>query len=458
MKIVIVGVGRTGELLVRMLSGRQHELVVVDEKEQVVDRMTELYPVSGVCGNGVAGETLRKAGVDTADVVAALTNQDAANLLCCANAKKMGAGHVICQVSDAALYQDKEMLKRQYGINAIYNPKIETAAAIGRQLGMATDIQVEGFIDQKAAFFQLTVEEKSGLAGCPLKEINTVLGSNLLVACVNRKNRLYVPNGSFVLESGDEIGIIVENDKIHELASRLGHARKPVKHVMIIGCGEIGYSLVNRLLQEQKKVKILEHDEEHSIQLRKELPAEAEISCVNQITPELLEEEGIRKMDACVLLTGDDQTNLVLSMFAWNCGVSTVAAKIDESSYEAVFRKIGINHIVTPSLVTCELLLIYIRNVDVFNAKGNDIVAMFSVGKGLGEAIGFCAYEGSKGIRIPFQDENFRLKKDVLIVAIIRDQKFLVPNGSSMILPGDKVFVVANARDSLRTLDEIFAS
>ena len=134
MKIVVVGVGRTGELLVRMLSGRQHELVVVDEKEQVVDRMTELYPVSGVCGNGVAGETLRKAGVDTADVVAALTNQDAANLLCCANAKKMGAGHVICQVSDAALYQDKEMLKRQYGINAIYNPKIETAAAIGRSL------------------------------------------------------------------------------------------------------------------------------------------------------------------------------------------------------------------------------------------------------------------------------------------------------------------------------------
>ena len=231
-----------------------------------------------------------------------------------------------------------------------------------------------------------------------------------------------------------------------------------MKHVMIIGCGEIGYSLVNRLLQEQKKMKILEHDEEHSIQLRKELPAEAEISCVNQITPELLEEEGIRKMDACVLLTGDDQTNLVLSMFAWNCGVSTVAAKIDESSYEAVFRKIGINHIVTPSLVTCELLLTYIRNVDVFNAKGNDIVAMFSVGKGLGEAIGFCAYEGSKGIRIPFQDENFRLKKDVLIVAIIRDQKFLVPNGGSMILPGDKVFVVANARDSLRTLDEIFAS
>ncbi|MGN0424377.1 MAG: Trk system potassium transporter TrkA [Acetatifactor sp.] len=456
MKIVIVGVGRTGELLARMLSGRQHELVVVDEREQVVDRMTELYPVSGVCGNGVAGAILQKAGVDTADVVVALTNQDAVNLLCCANAKKMGAGHVVCQVSDAALYQDKELLKRQYGINAIYNPKIETAAAIGRQLGMATDIQVEGFIDQKAAFFQLTVEEKSGLAGCPLKEINTVLGSNLLVACVNRKNRLHVPNGSFVLESGDEIGIIVENDKIHELAYRLGHARKPVKHVMIIGCGEIGYSLVNRLLQEQKKVKILEHDEELSVQLRKELPAEAEIACVNRITPEILEEEGIRKMDACVLLTGDDQTNLVLSMFAWNCGVSTVAAKIDESSYEAVFRKIGIHHIVTPSLVTCELLMTYIRNVEVYNAKGNDIAALFSVGRGLGEAIGFCAYEGSKGIRIPFQDENFRLKKDVLIVAIIRDQKFLVPNGSSMILPGDKVFVVANARDSLRTLDEIF--
>ena len=95
--------------------------------------------------------------------------------------------------------------------------------------------------------------------------------------------------------------------------------------------------------------------------------------------------------------------------------------------------------------------------MEVFNEKGNDIIAMFSVGRGLGEAIGFCAYEGSKGIRIPFQDKQFQLKKDVLVVAIIRDQTFIVPNGASEILPGDKVFVVARAKDSLRTLDEIFA-
>ena len=226
---------------------------------------------------------------------------------------------------------------------------------------------------------------------------------------------------------------------------------------MIIGCGDVGRFLVERFWKEHKKVKILEHDAAHCVQLRKELPASVEISCVDRIDSEVLVEEGVNHMDACVLLTGDDQTNLVLSMFAWNCGVGTVAAKIDEASYEEVFRRININHTVTPSVVTVELLMTYVRNVEVFNEKGNDIIAMFSVGRGLGEAIGFCAYEGSKGIRIPFQDKQFQLKKDVLVVAIIRDQTFIVPNGASEILPGDKVFVVARAKDSLRTLDEIFA-
>lgn len=457
MKIVVIGIGHTGELFIRMLCKKQNDLVVVDKKEEVVDRITDRYSVSGVCGNGTARETLQRAGVGSADVVVALTDNDAANLLCCAVAKEMGAGHTACIVSDSSLYRDKEILKQQYHIDAIYNPKFEAAAAIGRQLGMPTDIEVEGFIDQKAAFFQVVVEKGSKLDGCVLKDIGEVLGGKLLVTTVNRKGHLHVPNGSFALEAGDEMGIMVENDAIPLLAERLGRAKKPVHKIMIIGCGDVGRFLVERFWKEHKKVKILEHDATHCVQLRKELPASVEISCVDRIDSEVLVEEGVNHMDACVLLTGDDQTNLVLSMFAWNCGVGTVAAKIDEASYEEVFRRININHTVTPSVVTVELLMTYVRNVEVFNEKGNDIIAMFSVGRGLGEAIGFCAYEGSKGIRIPFQDKQFQLKKDVLVVAIIRDQTFIVPNGASEILPGDKVFVVARAKDSLRTLDEIFA-
>lgn len=457
MKIVIIGIGHTGELFTRMLNGKHHDLVVVDEKEKLIDSITDKYSVSGVCGNGASREILQKAGVETADVVVALTNSDAVNLLCCANAKEMGAGHVACLVSNSSLYKDKSLLKRQYKIDEIINPKYETADAISRQLGMPTDIKAEGFIEHQAAFFQVNVEKNSKLDGCVIKDIGEILGSKLLIATVNRKNKLHVPNGSFELEAGDEVGIMVENEEISSLAERLGHAKKPVKKVMVIGCGDIGRYLVEKLLKEKKQVKILEHDREHCEELRRELPASVEIAYADRIDSEVLWEEGIDKMDACVLLTGEDETNLVLSMFAWNCGVSTVAAKIDESSYESVFKKIHINHTVTPSVISDELLLTYVRNVEVYNAQGKDIFNMFAVGRGLGEAIGFNAYEGSKGIRIKFKDPAFKLKKDILIVAIIRGQEFMIPNGNCEILPGDKVFVVAHARENLRTLDEIFA-
>ncbi len=457
MKIIIAGMGLTGELAAVQACREGHDVVVIDTDQKRIDMITDRYSVSGVCGSCSAREILQKAGADTADVVVAAASVDEVNVLCCRTAKDIGARYTAALLRDVPLYQDREYLKEEYRIDYIVNPKYETAASIGRQLGLPTDVKAYGFIEQKAAILSVSIEEGSLLDGIELTKIREILGERILLGTVRRKDTLYVPDGRFILRAEDEVGIIAPNEEILEIARKLGHVRKPVKNVLIIGCGMIGSYLVERLLKRKKHIKILDNSLTRCEALRAELPPEVDICYADEINAEVLVEEGIRDADTCILLTGSDEMNLILSMFAWSCGIGSIITKINTPSYEDVLNKVSIHITVTPASVTCDKLMTFIRNVEVFNDKGNDIYSMFSLAGGLGKAMGFIAYKDSKGINMLFRSAEFHLKKDVLIAAIIRDQEFIIPDGNSEILPGDRVIAVAKADQVFCKLDDIFA-
>lgn len=456
MKIVVVGLGITGSLFAALANKENHDVIVVDQNKEQVNLLTDQYSVSGIYGNGASRDVLKRAGADTADVVVAATPTDEINMICCSNAKGLGARYCVALLREAYFFEDREYLKKEYHIDHVVNPKRATSLAISRQLGLSTDIKVYGSVDARISIFSILIEKDEILDGMSIREIRNRVHKNMLIVTVLRAGKLFVPRGDFVLKAGDEVGLLAPNDCIVDIALSLGHANKPVKNVMIVGGGSIGTYLTEQLVKEKKHVKIIERDKQNCENLRAALPGDVDICYAERIDKEVLEEEGLKKTDCCVLLTGSDETNLILAMVAWSAGLKSVITKINSPEYDEVLKKVNLHITIIPAAVTADLLLTFVRNVEVFNDQGNDIQSMFGLADDKAKAIEFIAYDNTKCLNIPFRSKEFKLKKDILIGALVRGNEFIIPNGDSTILPGDKVVVITKSEYIYCSLSEIF--
>ena len=171
----------------------------------------------------------------------------------------------------------------------------------------------------------------------------------------------------------------------------------------------------------------------------------------------MLLEEGIRSSDVCVTLTGKDETNLVISLFAWSCNVASIITKVNSPSYERLLNKVNIDITISPVTTSVELLMRFIKNVTVYNEQGNDIQRFYQIANGKTSAIEFIAYDDFSKKNVPLCSKDFRLKKDVVIGAIIRKGQVIIPNGQSSIQTGDRVVVIAKNDSQLNILNDIFA-
>ena len=158
----------------------------------------------------------------------------------------------------------------------------------------------------------------------------------------------------------------------------------------------------------------------------------------------------------CVSLTGEDEKNLVISLFAWSCGISSIITKVNLPSYERLLNKVKIDITVSPTVISTDMLMRFVRNVTVFNEKGNDIQRIFSVAGGMAEAIEFVAYDDCKMLGIPLKSSDFKLKKGLLLAAVIRNGKAIIPDGNTAIESGDSVVVITKSGHHLNILNDIF--
>ncbi|MGN0648865.1 MAG: TrkA C-terminal domain-containing protein, partial [Oscillospiraceae bacterium] len=164
-----------------------------------------------------------------------------------------------------------------------------------------------------------------------------------------------------------------------------------------------------------------------------------------------------KSADVCVSLTGEDEKNLVISLFAWSCGVGSIITKVNLPSYERLLNKVNIDTTISPTVICADILMRFVRNVTVYNEKGNDIRRIYSIAGGLAQAIEFVAYDDCKLKGVPLKAPEFRLKKGILIAAVTRGDKVFIPNGDTVIQPGDDVIVIAKSGNRLNILNDIFA-
>ncbi len=439
MRIIIVGCGKVGATIVEQLSDEGHDIVVVDINSKKIDAITTAYDVMGIVGNGTNFKVLKDAGIEDTDLLIAVTDSDEQNLLTCLIAKKAGNCSTIARVRDPELNEDIDFIAEELGLSMTVNPEKAAAVEIARLLRFPAAVQIDTFARDEVELLKFIIPANSPLAGHSLIDVGSIQ-DNVLICCVERGDEVIIPNGSFILEAGDKISIASSSAGARDFFRRIGIDVKHVKNVLIVGGGKIGVYLCQVLSEKGIALKIIEQDYKRCCELCEQLP---EVTVIHgDGTDELvLREEGIADADAFVSLTGIDEENIFLSMFARKVSHAKVVTKIDRISFTDVINQLHLGSMIYPKKITADHIIRYVRAMS--NAQGNSqIETLHELIEGKVEACSFNIGTESSIIDIPLQ--KLKIIRDALIVCIRRENEVIIPNGQSVIRPGDTIVVVTS--------------
>ncbi len=449
MNIIIVGGGKVGLSLVQNLRYEDHDISLIDPNSSVIEYTTTEYDVLGIEGSGACHEDLLAAGADKADLLIATSAQDELNILSCIMAKRMGTHRCIARVRDPKLSTHLPFLRDELGLSAMVNPELYAAGEISRIIRMPSAIKVDSFAKGRIDLAEIKVEEGSALDGLTLFKLPTTYKSRVLICAVTRDDDVIIPSGDFVLRAGDRIHVTASHADLSSFFKEQGAAVSRIRDVMIIGGGRIAYYLTRQLLDSGIRVKIIEIDPERCLWLSDAFP-KATVICGDGTDQDLLISEGLNTVDACVALTGLDEENIILSMFAKSQSDAKVITKVNKPSLKKMTGSVGLDSLISPMQLTANMIVQYVRAVQ--NSGGSHISTLYKLVDDRVEAIEFVARAGSKILGITLRE--LMLKKDLLIAGIIRGNKVIIPSGNDCVMKNDSVIVVTTNR-FFQDLDEI---
>lgn len=437
MKIVIVGLGKIGKTLLANLVREEHTVTIIDENREVIEALIEKYDVFGVVGNGACMDVQIEANVKKADLIIALTGSDELNILVCLVAKKLGIQNTISRVRNPNYRKQILDMKEELGISMILNPERETAKEILSLINMPSVAQIESFARGRVRLVAIVVEKGCLLIGESLISISQKFRTKVLICAVQRGESVYIPSGNFVIQEGDKIHFTSEANLLGNFLEEINLIEAPLKKVMIVGGGRIGYYLANDLFAQKYNVKIIEINEIKAEKMANDLP-DITVICGDGTKHDLLIEEGIESIDAFVTLTEIDEENIIASMYAQKKDVRRIITKIDRDELVYMLDEIGIVNNVSPKDIIASKVLRYIRALA--NRRGSNIVTLYRLVNNQVEALEFLARGQADIYNKPLRE--LKLKDNCLIACIIRDDKVIIPDGNACICQNDNVVVV----------------
>lgn len=437
LEIIIVGCGKVGATLVEQLCKEGHDITIIDKNPQKIQEVANLYDVMGLVGNGASYSVQMEAGIEHADLIIAVTESDELNLLCCTVAKRVGNCAAIARVRTPDYSKEAGYLREKLGLAMIINPELEAAKEASRILYLPTALEVNSFAHGQAELIKFKVPEGNMLDGMTVMELGKSDAPNILICAVEREGEVYIPSGNFKIAAGDVISFVASRKLAKDFLEQIGFKTTRVKNTMIIGGGKAAYYLANQLLHMGISVKIIEKNrarcEELSILLSKAI-----IINGDGTDQDLLEEEGIEYTESFVPLTGIDEENILLTLYAKQVSKAKVITKINHINFKNVISRLDLGSVVYPRYITAEAIIAYVRAKKA--SMNSNIETLYHMFDHRVEAIEFCVSEESAVTNIPLKDLS--LKKDLLISFISRKGQILIPSGQDCIQVGDTVMIV----------------
>ena len=451
MKIILVGCGKVGRALARQLSEEKHNVTVIDTNPEKIEAITEELDVLGVTGNGASNAILTEAGLDTADVLIAVTGSDELNLLCCVFAKKTGHCHAIARVRNPMYSHQLGFIKQQLGISTIINPELTAAREISRLLRFPAASQIDTFADGKVRLIKFELLPEHGLNGVALRDIIQKIGSDILICAVERGGSVAIPNGSFMLQDGDLVSFVATHENAVDFFRKLHLPTRPVRSALLVGGGTIGYYLAKELLAYDIQVRIVDKNPARCETLATDLPG-AVVLHGDVADRQFLQAAGMGMAEAFISITDMDEENILLSMFARKHTNAKLITKVNRLEFDDVLDTLNVGSVIYPKYIVCDFVIQYVRALA--NGAGNNLKTMYRILDDRVEALEFTVDEESAATAAPLM--QLKLKPNQLICCIMRGNRVIIPRGADRIQVGDSVIVVT-LENGLHDIRDILA-
>lgn len=437
MKVVIVGAGKLGIKVVEALLGGDHAVTIIDTNESWLQKVNSMYDVMTINANAKETRILRRINISSYDFLVACTGNDEANIVIASFAKKLGCKKVIARVRDPEHMQQLTFIKDAMGIDHIVNPDLGITLEIYKYLAEKYTLSNGIFSSGNASLIEFDADKYPKLIGQHINEVSSILPDMLIVG-ISRNGKVIIPHGETEILEDDCLYVMGEKGSILELNSKVHERGKytDIQKVMIIGGGKTGFYLAERLAEFGAAVKVIEKEKDRCHYLSTHLE-DVMILHGDATDLSLLEDENLDLMDAVVTATGYDEDNLLLALTAKQHGVEEVIAKVSRTSYAQIISRMGIDMALNPLDITTSNIMRFVQ--------GSKKVLSSQLIQGQAEIMEIIATSHMKIIGRPLRE--LKLPDSIIIAAIHRGSKVIIPDGDTVILEDDKVILLSLLSD-----------
>jgi len=414
---------------------------LIEINKNKVERLTNKMDITGVVGNCADYDIQKMANIETCDIFISVTSEDEINIISSIIAKKIGAKYTIARVRNPEYSSHIDFIREGLGISMMINPEKEAANDILRVINFPEALSVEEFANGRVSIVELKVDESNELAGVPIHQFRQKYG-NILVTAIDRGDETIIPTGGSVLEPNDSIFVIGSKRDLTLFYKKIGIKKNRFNSAMIIGGGRIAHYTIERLLKKKTKIKVIEKNHEKA----KELSAKFSKAIVLEgdgTDQDFLREEGIESFDVVIGLTGVDEENIIISLFALSQGTQKVITKVSRTDLLKILGNVGLQSIITPKRLISNKIIQFVRSLT--NEGSSNFGTFFRLADNQAEAMELQVDKESKATNIPLID--LKTKPNLLIAYIVRDRKLIFPSGTDVIKEDDLVIIVTTNKN-----------
>lgn len=442
MRVIIVGAGEVGFQIAKFLAIENHDVVIIDKSKEKLKRITDDLDVAVMEGPGGSPSVLQEAGIKEADMLLAVTDMDEVNMIACLVAKAMfQVPQNMARIRNFE-YSDNEILLKSLGIDTAISPEIEAAKAVIRLLEAPFAADVVDFEEGKAKVIGFKVPSDSKLIGKALQNLD-LKKPKVLIGAIQRDERMIIPTGDDVIRKDDIIYMPAKAASLDLVCNSIGAVTRPVKKIMIVGGGRVGYYVAKTMEERNISVKVIEKDPERCKFLRKSLKKSLVLRGDGS-DQKLLNEENIADMDVFAAISNNEELNIMASLLAKRLGVKKVITIVNKTDYLPLASNIGIESVLSPRLITADTILRYVR--------GSNILSLTTIADGKAEIMEAEVKDDS--VLVGKSLAEVEMPNKSLIGIIIRGEDIIIPSGDDRILAKDKL-VIFTLEDAIKKVEEL---
>ena len=444
MKVLIVGAGKLGYDLTKILSKESLDIIVVDKDPSALRPIADSFDVMTIQGNGASVAILQELDPNSFDIILAVTENDELNMIACMVAKKLGVSKTAARVRNPEYNINIPSLfsYSNLGIDLFINPEFLAAQEMFRLVEMPLATEIEYFADGKLCMIGIKIDESLAIAG---KKICQLKLKHYTIVAVNHRGEIIIPDGETTLLAGDKIYVFGKATGQYNLNGLINKKKPNLKRVVIAG-GSLTSQYLVKLLKTRKNVPIIEIIEASPDKCRllsKEFEG-CQLICADATKIEVLEDENLRDGDVFIASTGSDNSNLVACMLAKKLGVREIICEISREDYTSLADTVGVTAAITPRLLTVSTVLKLVRE---------NVISLSLIDTGEAEVLEFEAEAESPVTKAQLKD--LVLPGGVVIGAVFQAGTVLVPRGNTLIRQGDRVIVFA-LQNVAATVERLF--